>query len=166
MKDLFRTLVFICLVGAIVVVTVQILVDNKDARVQVGGHTDAVGTDAYNQKLSQDRAAAVVNWLVAHGIPRERLEVRGYGATIIECEPTLEARESTAARVIAETGGTMVPPYNHPNVIAGQGTIALELLDECPVLRRAHASSVLVGGRAAVPGTLVRATTTGACPRA
>jgi len=80
--------------------------------------------------------------------------VRGYGATVIECEPTLEARESTAARVLAETGGAMVPPYNHPNVIAGQGTIALELLDECPQL---DAIVVPLGGGGLISGIAIAA---------
>jgi len=80
--------------------------------------------------------------------------VRGYGASIIECEPTLEARESTAARVIAETGGAMIPPYNHPNVIAGQGTIALELLDECPQL---DAIIVPLGGGGLISGIAIAA---------
>lgn len=60
----------------------------------------------------------------------KKAAVRGYGASIVECDPTIAAREATAARVLAETGGTMIPPYNHPDVIAGQGTVALELLDE------------------------------------
>ncbi|MFM7050963.1 MAG: pyridoxal-phosphate dependent enzyme [Planctomycetota bacterium] len=80
--------------------------------------------------------------------------VRGYGGRIIECEPTLEARESTAARVIAETGGTMIPPYNHPDVIAGQGTTALELLDECPHL---DAIVVPLGGGGLISGIAIAA---------
>jgi threonine dehydratase/serine racemase len=64
----------------------------------------------------------------------KRRAVEGYGATIHPCEPTLEARESTAARVVAETGGTLLHPYDHPDVIAGQGTCALELLEDVPDL--------------------------------
>ena len=79
----------------------------------------------------------------------KKAAVRGYGAEVIECEPTLEARESTAAQVIARTGGTMIPPFNHPNVIAGQGTIALELLDECPQL---DAIIVPLGGGGLISG--------------
>ncbi|MEY4118242.1 MAG: hypothetical protein RLZZ116_1570 [Planctomycetota bacterium] len=84
----------------------------------------------------------------------KKAAVRGYGATVIECEPTLEARESTAARVIAETGGAMIPPFNHPNVIAGQGTIALELLDECPQL---DAIIVPLGGGGLISGIAIAA---------
>ncbi|MCE2881147.1 MAG: pyridoxal-phosphate dependent enzyme [Planctomycetaceae bacterium] len=84
----------------------------------------------------------------------KKAAVRGYGGRIIECEPTLEARESTAARVIAETGATMIPPYNHPDVMAGQGTIALELLDECPHL---DAIVVPLGGGGLISGIAIAA---------
>lgn len=84
----------------------------------------------------------------------KKAAVRGYGGHIVECEPTLEARESTAARVIAETGGAMVPPFNHPDVIAGQGTIALELLDECPQL---DAIVVPLGGGGLISGIALAA---------
>ncbi|KAI8067895.1 tryptophan synthase beta subunit-like PLP-dependent enzyme [Gongronella butleri] len=56
--------------------------------------------------------------------------VRGYGAKVIECEPTLEARESTAAQVIRDTGATLIHPFNNAHVIAGQGTTALEFLTQ------------------------------------
>jgi OmpA-OmpF porin, OOP family len=50
------------------------------ARVAVDGHTDDVGTDKANLGLSRRRAAAVVRWLVAHGVDERRLEARGFGA--------------------------------------------------------------------------------------
>ncbi len=56
--------------------------------------------------------------------------VAGYGAKITFCEPTLQARESTLAKVIKETGATEVHPYNNFNVIAGQGTAAKELIED------------------------------------
>jgi threonine dehydratase len=60
--------------------------------------------------------------------------VAGYGARILLCEPTLAAREIDAAKVIAETGATLIHAYNEPKVIAGQGTVALEILDQVPDL--------------------------------
>ncbi len=84
----------------------------------------------------------------------KKAAVRDYGARIIECAPTLEARESTAAQVLAETGGTMIPPYNHSNVIAGQGTIALELLEQC---RDLEAIIVPVGGGGLISGVTIAA---------
>jgi outer membrane protein OmpA-like peptidoglycan-associated protein len=52
---------------------------NKDARYEVGGHTDSVGKDEYNRKLSERRAASVKNFLVDSGVPAGRLLVVGYG---------------------------------------------------------------------------------------
>jgi len=55
----------------------------KDTRLQlvIQGHTDDVGNDAYNQKLSEARAHAVVTWLRQHGIAATRLSAKGYGRT-------------------------------------------------------------------------------------
>ncbi len=63
--------------------------------------------------------------------PRVKLNaVKGYGASVILCEATLEARESTANDVIEKTGAHFIHPYNNPNVIAGQGTCSVELIEE------------------------------------
>lgn len=64
----------------------------------------------------------------------KKAAVASYGATIIECEPTLSAREAAAAQVLAATDGTLVHPYDDCRVVAGQGTAALELLEDYPDL--------------------------------
>jgi len=56
--------------------------------------------------------------------------VLGYGAEVIECAPTLEARENTVQKVIDERGAAFVHPYNDYRIIAGQATAALELYDQ------------------------------------
>src|SRR6516162_842370 len=81
--------------------------------------------------------------------PVKRRAVEEYGGHVVECEPTLAARETTAAAVQAETGATMIPPYNHPDVIAGQGTAALELLEQVSGL---DALVAPVGGGGLVAG--------------
>ncbi len=58
--------------------------------------------------------------------------VAGYGADITFCEPTLAAREAAAAELIERTGATMIHPYDNFYIIAGQGTAAMELLEEVP----------------------------------
>ena len=58
---------------------VAVLRERPGARAEVHGYTDARGADSYNLRLSQRRAAAVVEYLVAHGIPRDRLSARGFG---------------------------------------------------------------------------------------
>ncbi len=57
----------------------ELLSENPTIKVEISGHTDDVGGDDYNQKLSQDRAKAVVDHLVTKGIPAERLLYAGYG---------------------------------------------------------------------------------------
>ncbi len=56
--------------------------------------------------------------------------VAGYGAEITFCKPTLQAREETTRMIMEKTGATLVHPYDNFNVICGQGTASLELLDE------------------------------------
>ena len=63
---------------------------------------------------------------------------RGYGAEIVFCENTLEARETTLAKVVEDTGATVIHPYDNDHVIAGQGTATLELLEEHPELDVDH----------------------------
>jgi len=60
--------------------------------------------------------------------------VAGYGGQITLCEPTLEARTRTAADIQHSTGATLLHPYDHPDVIAGQGTVGLELVSQVPSL--------------------------------
>jgi outer membrane protein OmpA-like peptidoglycan-associated protein len=60
---------------------VEMFRQQPKARAEVAGHTDSIGTAGVNQSLSQQRAAAVADWLVAHGVPRDRLHLVGYGAT-------------------------------------------------------------------------------------
>ena len=56
--------------------------------------------------------------------------VKGYGGEIIECEPNLQARETTLQAVVDRTGATFIPPYDFYDVIEGQATCALEMWDE------------------------------------
>lgn len=104
--------------------------------------------------------AAAIRGIPAHIVmprtasPVKRRAVEKYGGRVVECEPTLEARETTAAAVMAETGATMIPPYNHPDVIAGQGTIALELLEQTTQL---DAVVMPVGGGGLMAGVTIAA---------
>jgi threonine dehydratase len=59
---------------------------------------------------------------------------RGYGAEVVLCEPTQEARESTVQALIDEKGYTLIHPYDNDNIIAGAATTALELLEDVPNL--------------------------------
>jgi len=78
--------------------------------------------------------------------------VAGYGAEITFCEPTLESRESTLEKVTANTGATEVHPYNDVNIIAGQGTAAIELIEEAGQFDIIMAP---VGGGGLISGTAI-----------
>jgi threonine dehydratase len=76
--------------------------------------------------------------------------VAGYGAEITFCKPTLQAREETTRIIMEKTGATLIHPYDNFNVICGQGTAALELLDEIKDLEIVVAP---VGGGGLMSGT-------------
>lgn len=82
--------------------------------------------------------AAALRGIPAHIVmpstaPRVKVAaVEGYGGRITFCEPTLTAREATLERVVEATGATFVHPYDEPLVLAGQGTCALELVEQAP----------------------------------
>jgi|GEM_PF-220943 len=76
--------------------------------------------------------------------------VKGYGAHITFCEPTLQAREESLAHILEETKAQFIHPSNDPKVIAGQGTAALELLADIPDLDNII---VPVGGGGLLSGT-------------
>jgi len=80
--------------------------------------------------------------------------IRAYGATLHFCAPTLAARDAAAERIRRETGATLVHPFTHPEVIAGQGTATLELLeDEAGI----DALIAPVGGGGLVSGSAIAA---------
>ncbi|MGC9469944.1 MAG: pyridoxal-phosphate dependent enzyme [Bacteroidales bacterium] len=80
--------------------------------------------------------------------------VAGYGANITFCEPTLSARESTLEEVVAQTGARFIHPYNNFEVVCGQGTVALEFLEQVPELEIVMPP---VGGGGLLSGTAVAA---------
>ena len=64
---------------AILTRAITIIQSAKGAPIEVQGHTDGVGADDYNQKLSEARAASVVEWFTAHHVPAAELKSKGYG---------------------------------------------------------------------------------------
>lgn len=60
----------------------------------------------------------------------KRTATEGYGATVVEYDPTQADRKALAEELAAEHGYVIIPPYDHPHIIAGQGTAAYELFDE------------------------------------
>lgn len=82
----------------------------------------------------------------------KRSAVIGYGARVVPCEPNLESRERTAREVAEDTGATLIPPYDHEDVIAGQGTCGLELFEQVPEL---EAVVVPIGGGGLIAGVAI-----------
>ena len=80
--------------------------------------------------------------------------VESYGAHVVFCEPTEKAREEKCAEVIEKTGATLLHSFQNENVMAGQGTAAMELLEDVPDLDRVMCP---VGGGGLLSGTAVAA---------
>ena len=64
----------------------------------------------------------------------KRLGTEKYATRVIDFDPEIEKREDISDALISKHGYTMLPPFDHPNVIAGQGTAALELFNSCAAL--------------------------------
>ena len=77
-----------------------------------------------------------------------------FGAQLQLCEPTLAARQSAAEQLMADTGATLIHPFDNTDVMAGQGTVALELLEQVPQLA---AIVCPIGGGGLISGVAVAA---------
>lgn len=117
-----------------------------------------VGTHSSGNHAAALALAAKMRGIQAHIVmPSNAPEVKkvavaGYGAHITFCEPTLQARESTLQRLTDDLGLTVVHPYNNFQVICGQGTAALELLEE---IKSAEIIMCPVGGGGLLSGTAI-----------
>jgi len=113
-----------------------------------GNHAQAVAIAAFSVGIP----ATLVMPLDA---PRSKMEAtRGYGATIVSYDRLKDDREAIGRRIAEETGAKLVPPYDHPWTIAGQGTTALELLAEVPDL---DSLVVCLGGGGLASGCAIAA---------
>lgn len=109
-----------------------------------GNHAAALACAATSQKSK----AYIVMPRNAPNV--KKTAVRSYGGEIIECEPTLQARETELNKVAERCGAYFVPPSNHPHIIAAQGTAFVELFEdvgECDYV------IVSVGGGGLLSGT-------------
>lgn len=93
-----------------------------------GNHAQAIALAAAIRKID----AHVVMPETAPLVKREA--TKKYGATVHLCRPTLQDRQQMADEIVNRTGGAFVSSYNHPDVIAGQGTVAIEMFDQVPSL--------------------------------
>jgi threonine dehydratase len=129
--------------------------------------TGAEARQGVTTHSSGNHAAALARAAQLRGIPAhivmptsapkaKQESVKRYGGRITYCEPTLAARESTAARVVAETGAALIHPYNNLHIMAGQATAGLEFLENVPDL---HLILCPVGGGGLLSGVAAAAKT-------
>ncbi|HEY0968962.1 MAG TPA: pyridoxal-phosphate dependent enzyme [Opitutaceae bacterium] len=103
----------------------------SDAEAERGVVTHSSGNHAAAVALAARVRGARATIIMPSNAPRiKKAAVAEYGGQIIECEPTVPARESTTAAFIAKTGAVLIHPYDDDRIIAGQGTAAVELLDQ------------------------------------
>ncbi len=111
-----------------------------------GNHAQAVAIAAAHLQV----AATVI---MPEDAPQAKVDATlAYGPKIIFYDRQREKREEVAARIVGETGALMLPPYDHPLVIAGQGTVALEMLQDQPDL---DALLAPLGGGGLLAGTVI-----------
>ena len=111
-----------------------------------GNHGQAIAKAAQERNIP----AFIV---MPENAPQVKIDaVKGYGAEVILCPPTLEARESYMQMVIDKTGATPIHPYDHPHVIAGQSTVAQEIIEQTPDIEYIICP---VGGGGLLSGTLL-----------
>lgn len=124
-----------------------------DAERLAGVITHSSGNHAQALALAGQLAGVPVCVVMPRTAPAvKRAATEGYGACVVPCEPTLTDRAATVARLMADRGYALVHPYDDWRVIAGQGTAALELLEQAGPL---DAVVVPCGGGGLLSGTAV-----------
>ena len=122
---------------------------------QKGITTHSSGNHAQAIALAAKAVGTMAYIVMPNNAPEiKKNGVKYLGGEIIECEPTLEARESTVQKIIDEKGATFVHPFNNYDVIAGQATAAVELIEQAGELQVIMAP---VGGGGLLSGTALAA---------
>ncbi len=130
-----------------------LLLDDKDAINGVATHSS--GNHAAALALAAKKRGIRCYVVMPRTAPPPKVEaVRHYGAEITFCEPNLKSREDTLELIVAKTGATVIHPYDNFQVICGQGTAAVELMEQIPDLQAVLAP---VGGGGLLSGTSLAA---------
>lgn len=117
--------------------------------------THSSGNHAQALALAARARGIPAHIVMPENAPRVKQDaVAGYGGRITLCEPTLDARESTARRIVESTDATFIPPYDDSRIIAGAASSARELLDDAGPL---DAIIVPVGGGGQLSGAALTA---------
>jgi len=125
----------------------------SDEEASNGVCTHSSGNHAQAVAFSAKKRGIPSYIVMPNNVPDVKLDaVKGYGANITLCEPTLDARKSTLNKISEKTGAHVVHPFNNPNVIAGQGTVALEMIEDL-----GHLDAIIapIGGGGLMSGTCI-----------
>ena len=123
----------------------------SDEQADKGVATHSSGNHGLSLSYAAGRRGIPCTVVMPRTAPEAKKEaVRGYGGTVVECEPSTSSREAVFAEVVASTGAEFVHPYNDPRVIAGQGTCSRELMTQVEGLDAVIAP---IGGGGMVSGT-------------
>lgn len=123
----------------------------NEEKAAIGVATHSSGNHALSLSYAAGQRGIPVTVVMPRTAPQAKKEaVRGYGGTIVECEPSTSSREAVFAEVVAESGAEFVHPYNDPRVIAGQATCSKELLNQVENLDAVIAP---IGGGGMISGT-------------
>ncbi|KAI3784431.1 hypothetical protein L1987_43530 [Smallanthus sonchifolius] len=107
--------------------------DEKQATNGVATHSS--GNHAAALALAAKLRGIPSYLVLPNNAPQFKMDnVKRYGGNVILCDPNMKSREETARKVLNETGAVLVPSSNDARIISGQGTVALEFLDEVPEL--------------------------------
>ncbi len=125
----------------------------SESDAEKGVCTHSSGNHAQAVAFSAKKRGIPAYIVMPNNSPDVKLEaVKGYEANVTLCEPTLEARRTTLEKIAKETGAAVIHPFNNPNVIAGQGTASLELIEEVGELDAVIAP---IGGGGLMSGTCI-----------
>ncbi|MBA3325039.1 MAG: pyridoxal-phosphate dependent enzyme [Rhodobacteraceae bacterium] len=123
----------------------------SEDKAKKGVATHSSGNHALSLSYAAGRRGIACTVVMPRTAPQAKKDaVRGYGGTIVECEPSTSSREAVFAEVVAESGADFVHPYNDPRVIAGQGTCSRELSEQVEGLDAVIAP---IGGGGMISGT-------------
>jgi len=125
----------------------------SDKEAERGVCTHSSGNHAQAVAYSAQKRGIPAYIVMPNNSPDVKLNaVKGYGANVTLCEPTLEARRTTLEGIAEDTGAAVIHPFNNANVIAGQGTAALELIEDVGEL---DAMIAPIGGGGLMSGTCI-----------
>ena len=116
-----------------------------------GVATHSSGNHGLSLSYAAGRRGIKATVVMPRTAPEAKKEaVRGYGGTVVECEPSTSSREAVFAEVVAQSGADFVHPYNDPRVIQGQATCSKELIEDVGELDAVIAP---IGGGGMVSGS-------------